>query len=222
MKPYLGVCLVLLTIGVLALVGLRACQQAGVASINAVRAAFSDVLHLQPEISVETRVVYAQTVPLAELAVVGKDELVSIEMEEHKAWLNLAIPLTTQTLRAESVYRVKAGFDLRQPFRVAIDPLTHTVTAQMPPAKILSLEAVGPLSVNGQSALLNQITDAERNDLLEQLQNTARVEANASGLKKEAESQVQARLTQLLAKNGTSLKIEWQTPPAATSPTAAP
>src|SRR5476651_239931 len=116
MKHYLGICLVLVTVAVIGLVALHSCTAAVDHTIGNVRDAFREVLHVQPEITVNQRVVLTQTAPIAELAVVTKEELVSIALDEHLEVLSLPIPLTEKKLAVEAIYRIKAGFDLREPF----------------------------------------------------------------------------------------------------------
>jgi hypothetical protein len=161
-------------------------------------------------VKLNERVVLAQTAPIAELAVVQKEELVSIGLDEHLAVLSIQIPLTEKKLTAEAVFRLKAGFDLHEPFSVAIDPATHGVKAEMPHAKILSVEQVGEVTFHGEDALLNRVTDDERTQILKNLNDAAHAAAETSGLKQEAEQQVGQRLTDLMKQNGQTLLIDWK------------
>src|SRR5476651_2163233 len=158
MKHYLGICLVLVTVAAIGLVALRSCTAAVDHTIGNVRDAFREVLRVQPQVTVNQRVVLTQTAPIAELAVVTKEELVTIGLTEHFEVMSVQIPLTEKKLTAEAVYRIKAGFNLAEPFRVEIDPVTHEVRAKMPHAVILSVEQIGDLTYHGDDALLNRIT----------------------------------------------------------------
>jgi hypothetical protein len=154
-------------------------------------------------------VVLTQTAPIAELAVVTKEELVSIGLDEHLELLTLQIPLTEKKLTAEATFRLKAGFDLREPFSVSVDPATHAVKATMPHAKILSVEQIGDVAFHGEDAMLNRVTDDERAQILKNLDLAARDAAEKSDLKADAEKQVTQRLTDLMNHNGQSLLIDW-------------
>ena len=209
MKHYVGICLVLVTVAALCLLTFRACTSAIDQTVAHVSDAFSQVLHVQPQVSVNERVVLAQTAPIAELAVVTKEELVSIGLDEHLAVLSFPIPLTEKKLTAEATFRLKAGFDLREPFSVSVDPLTHAVKAAMPRAKILSVEQVGDVAFHGEDAVLNRITDDERAEILKNLNLAAHDAGEKSGLKEDAEQQVAQRLTELMTRNGQSLLIDW-------------
>src|SRR5476651_1461745 len=123
-------------------------------TIDHIRDAFSEVLRVQPQVTLNQRVVLTQTAPIAELAVVTKEELVTIGLNEHLEVLSMQIPLTEKKLTAEATYRIKAGFDLHEPFSVEIDPVTHALRAAMPHAKILSVEQVGDLIYHGEDAML--------------------------------------------------------------------
>jgi hypothetical protein len=109
------------------------------------------------------------------------------------------------------VYRLKAGFDLRQPFSVQIDPATHQIRATMPHAKILSVEQVGDITYHGEDAALNRVTDDDRNQILASLNAAAHEAAEKSSLKTDAEKQVSQRLQELLNHNGQPLQIQWNT-----------
>ncbi len=209
MKHYVGVCLVLITMAALCLFTFRACTSAIDQTVTHVADAFSQVLHVQPQVTVNERVVLAQTAPIAELAVVTKEEMVGIGLDEHLAVLSIPLPLTEKKLTAEATFQIKAGFDLHEPFSVSVDPLTHAVQAAMPHAKILSVEQVGDVVFHGEDAMLNRITDEERMEILKDLNLAARDNAEKSGLKGEAEEQVAARLTELMHRNGQSLHIDW-------------
>ena len=209
MKHYLGICLVMITAAAIALFALRSCTRAVDESVDHVRDAFGQVLQLQPQITLNQRVVLTQTAPIAELAVVTKEELVTIGLDEHLAVLSFQIPLTEKKLTAEATYRIKAGFDLREPFSVEIDPVTRELHAAMPHAKILSVEQVGDLVYHGEDATLNRVTDEERTQILSSLNSTARDAAEKSTLKTEAEQQVTRRLKEIMNHNGQSLQIEW-------------
>jgi len=220
MKHYLGICLVLVTLAGIAWFALRSCTAAVDHTIGTVRDAFTEVLRVQPQVTVNQRVVLTQTAPIAELAVVTKEELVTIGLNEHLEVLSMPIPLTEKKLTAEATYRLKAGFDLRKPFSVEIDPVTHELHAAMPHAKILSVEQVGELTYHGEDSMLNRVTDDERTQILSNLNAAARDAAEKSSLKTEAEQQVAQRLKEIMNQNGQSLQIEWND--AATVPSRMP
>ena len=209
MKHYLGICLVLLTLAGIGFFALRSCVGAADHTIASVRDAFAQVLNVQPKVTVNQRVVLTQTAPIAELAVVTKEELVSLGFDFHLEVLTFQVPLTEKTLTAEAVYRLKAGFDLREPFNVKIDPATGDVQASLPHAQILSVEQVGDLTYKGDDALLNRITDAEREEIINNLAHAAHDAAEASTLKADAERQVGQRLKELIHHNGQPIQIEW-------------
>ena len=217
MKHYLGICLVLVTIALLTLLVISRCTNAAAQTVANVRNAFASVLQVQPKIVVNERVVQTQTAPIAELAVVSKEELVTLGFNEHKEILSYPIPLTEKKLTVEGTYRLKAGFDLRQPFSVMIDPATHEVKATLPPAKILSVEQVGDLAYHGEDSLLNRLTDAERAKFVNDLYQMARKAAEDSSLKHDASEQVSQRLGQLLSHNGQKFELIWASSPTQSS-----
>jgi hypothetical protein len=220
MKHYLGICLVLITLAAIALFALHSCTAAVEHTIGSVRDAFVSVLRVQPQVTVNQRVVLMQTTPIAELAVVTKEELVTIGLNAHLEVLSVQIPLTEKKLTAEATYRLKAGFDLREPFSVEIDPVTHALHATMPHAKILSVEQIGDLVYHGEDATFNRVNDDERAQILSNLNAAARDAAEKSTLKTEAEQQVAQRLKDIMSHNGQSLQIEWTE--AATPPNRKP
>jgi hypothetical protein len=220
MKHYLGICMVLVTAAAIGLLALHSCTAAVDQTVDHVRDAFAQVLRVQPEVTLNQRVVLTQTAPIAELAVVTKEELVTLGFDEHLEVLSLQIPLTEKKLTAEATYRLKAGFDLRQPFSVEIDPVTHALHAVMPHAKILSVEQMGDLTYHGEDSMLNRITDDERAQILSDLNAAAHDAAEKSSLKTDAEQQVSQRLNEIMSHNGQALQIEWNN--ATTVPTPTP
>lgn len=209
MKHYVGICLVLVTLAAILFFAVRSCTYAADRTIDHVRNAFAQVFNIQPQVTINQRVVLTQTAPIAELAVVTKEELVTVGFNEHLEVLSFQVPLTEKKLTAEATFRIKAGFDLREPFSVSIDPASHAVRATMPHAKILSVEQIGDLVYRGEDATLNRITDEERMKMVNDLQAAARDAAEKSGLKTDAENQVTQRLNELMKKNGLPIQWEW-------------
>lgn len=209
MKHYLGISLVLITLAAISFFALRSCTSAVDHTVDHVREAFAQVFNLQPQVTINQRIVMTQTAPIAELAVVTKEELIAIGFDEHLEVMSFQVPLTEKKLSVEATYRIKAGFDLHEPFSVVIDPATHNLTATMPHAKILSVEQIGDLVYHGEDATLNRITDAERAKMVNDLLAAARDAAEKSGLKADAEKQVTDRLKELMNRNGQPIQLEW-------------
>jgi hypothetical protein len=212
MKHYIGICLVLVTIALLTLLVINRCSHAATDAVAQVRAAFASVLQVQPKITINERVVQTQTAPIAELAVVTKEEQITLGFDEHKAIWAYSIPLTEKKLSVEGTFRLKAGYDLRQPFSVAIDPTTHRIAATLPPAKILDVEQVGDLTFHGEDSVLNRLTDTERATAINDLAQMAQQTAESSSLRHDADAQVRQRLEELLAHNGQKIEIQWSSP----------
>lgn len=209
MKHYIGVCLVLVTLALLTLLVINRCTDATAHAIAQVRDAFASVLQVQPKITINERVVQTQTAPIAELAVVTKEELITLGFNEHKEIGSYPIPLTEKELTVEGTYRLKAGYDLHQPFSVTIDPATHHLKATLPPAKILSVEQVGDISFKGEDSILNRLSDAERTQAVNDLAQMAHRTAASSSLTHDADAQVRRRLEELLTHNGQEIEIQW-------------
>lgn len=209
MKHYLGICLVLVTLAVLTLLVINRCADATGRAVDQVRDAFASVLQVQPKITIQSRVIQTQTAPIAELAVVTREELISLGFDEHKEFWSCTLPLTEKKLTVSGTFRIKAGYDLHEPFSVAIDPATRHITATLPPAKILSVEQVGDLSFQGEDSLLDRLSDEERTKAVNDLATMARSAAESSTLRRDADSQVRARLAEILARNGEKAEIQW-------------
>lgn len=220
MKHYLGICLVLLTLAAVGFFALRSCTDAADRTVASVRDAFAQVFKIQPQVTVNQRVVLTQTAPIAELAVVSKEELVTLGFKQHLEVLSYQLPMTEKTLSVEAVYRIKAGFDFHEPFQVTIDPVTHHIQASLPHAKILSVEQIGNLTYKDEDSTLNRTTPAEREKLLNDLNALAHSQAEASSLKTDAENQVASRLQEILARNGQSMETVWKS--SASAPTEKP
>jgi hypothetical protein len=153
--------------------------------------------------------VQTQTAPIAELAVVTREELISLGFDEHEQLWIYTLPLTEKKLTVSGTYRIKAGYDLHEPFSVAIDPATRLVTATMPPAKILSVEQIGDLTFQGEDSMLNRLSDAERAKAINDLAATARSAGESSTLCHDADAQVKQRLEELLGHQGEKTEIQW-------------
>ena len=218
MKHYLGICLVLLTLALITVGLVYSCSNAADRTVNHVVSAFQQVFNVRPQITVNQRVIFTQTAPIAELAVVTKDEVVMLQFSENFEIFSQPVPLTEKKLTAQATFRLKAGFDLREPFSVEVDPQTHAIRATMPHAKILSVEQVGDLSFQGEDSVLNRISDDERAHLLNNLEAAARNEAEASGLKADAEKQVQDRLQEIFQHNGERVEMKWAAPAPSPQP----
>ena len=214
MKHYLGICLVLVTLAAILLIAVHQCTSAVDETATHVADAFASVLHVQPKVTLNERIILAQTAPIAEFAVVTKEEGITVGFDENYQVLSIQVPLTEKKITAEATFRLKAGFDLHQPFAVSIDPQTHAVRALMPHAKILSVEQIGDLVLHSDDALLNRITDEDHEEIQKDLLGAARSAAETSGLRQDAEAQVTQRLTDLLHQNGQTLLIDWQKEPA--------
>ncbi|PAW77634.1 MAG: hypothetical protein B9S32_10155 [Verrucomicrobia bacterium Tous-C9LFEB] len=205
MKHYLGICLILLTAAAIALFFIRRCENAVARTASSISKTFLSALSVQPQVSVNQTVILSQTSPIAELAIVSKEALVTYGIREKLNVLSREVPLTGKTLTAQAAYRMKAGYNLKEPFLVQIDSTSGRITAQLPPARLLSVERIGPLTLQDEDSLLNRITPQEREKVLNELDAAARHMAQQSGLIEDAEKQAVSRLEELAMRNGQKL-----------------
>lgn len=208
LKHYIGIALLLVVLAGVAIWGVRTCQAMLNEQVAGVAKVFQDVLSVRPEIRVNSTVVYGQTSAIEELAVVKKEQLVEMTLKQNMQIWSTPIPMTGKELHVRAIYRIKAGFDLSKPFVVDIDPTTNQITAHLPPAEILSVEQVGPLTMKEEAGWLARITTEEREQLLNQLHQAAEAAAQDSGLIEQAQQEVTRRLEDLAKRNGQDLNVQ--------------
>lgn len=176
-----------------------------------VRDAFQAVAHLQPRVTVDEHVVFEQTSPVLELAVVERE--IAVERDTADTWLG-----STKHIRLRAVYRVKAGFDLRQPFDVRVEGAK--ITGRLPPARLLSTEQVRLEAMDLRDGMWNRVDPEELKAEINRLNTEARLKALSAGLTREAESSLAA---QLRGKLGPGYPIDITFSPAPLpSPTSGP
>src|SRR5215470_2537937 len=96
-----------------------------------VRAAFIDIAHLQPRITINDRVYMEQTTPISELVVLARR--VEVEHELLHTWVG-----SSKRVKLHGTFITKAGFDLRKGLAVDIRP--NEIVVQLPHAQILGVE----------------------------------------------------------------------------------
>ena len=175
-----------------------------------VRDAFVAVTGMQPRIKVNEQVIYEQASPVLELAVLTRQEVV--ERETENTWLG-----STKRLRVRGTYRVKAGYDLKQPITATIDggPGSDTVRVQMPPAKLLSVEMEKLDVLSMDNGLWNHVQPEEFGLEVNLLNLEARRKAQEEHLSDEAGKLLTEQLQQKL---GPERRVEISTATPAPPP----
>ena len=151
------------------------------------RAAFIDIAHLQPRITVNNRVYMEQTRPVSELVVLSRG--IEVEHELLHTWVG-----SSKRVKLHGTFNVKAGFDLRQNLSIDIRP--NEIIVQLPPAQILGIEEVQMDVLAFENGFWNRISGEDVQNELSILPQLAREKAVESNLQAEAERTLQRQLNE--------------------------
>ena len=200
-----GVCLVILALFGGVVWGFRSCgreiRQTEKTTIDMIKAAFVEALQLTPQISVKNQIIVNQTSPIAELAVVSKDFVCQTRYTH--TWLR-----SEKSIDLQATFRVKAGFDLREPVRVAIAGHPPKADIALPQPKILSCEIVSEGILNESAGVWNWLGPEDHQAALEKITKEARAQAERSSLKDDAKAEIEKKLQGLLGDKIASIAFE--------------
>ena len=152
-----------------------------------VRAAFVDIAHLQPRITINNRVYMEQTTPVSELVVLSRR--MEVEHELLHTWVG-----SSKRVKLHGTFIAKAGFDLRKGLSVNIRP--NEIIVQLPSAQILGVEQQQVDVLAFENGLWNRISGQDVESELSVLPELARKKAAESELPAEAEKTLQNQLEQ--------------------------
>jgi hypothetical protein len=150
-----------------------------------VRAAFIDVAHLQPRVTINNRVYLEQATSITELAVLSRR--IEVEHELTHRWAG-----SSKRIKLHGTFTAKAGFDLQQNLSIDIRP--DEIVVQLPHARILGLEQNQIDVLEFQNGFWNRISGEDVQNELSILPQLARQKAYENGLPAEAERVLQQQL----------------------------
>src|SRR5205809_8006162 len=149
------------------------------------RAAFVDIAHLQPRITINDRVYIEQTTPVSELVVLSRR--IEVEHELLHTWVG-----SSKRVKLHGTFAVKAGFDLRQNLSIDIRP--NEIIVELPHAQILGIDP-GQVDVLAfDNGFWNRISGEDVQSELSILPQLAWEQAVDSGLSGEGERAWQLQL----------------------------
>jgi hypothetical protein len=149
------------------------------------RDAIVQIVQLQPRVTINNRVYFEQTSPIAELALISQK--LEVEHEFLHTWAG-----STKRLRLHGTYTAKAGFDLRQEFSVTVTQVATTV--RLPHAEILGVEQNNVELLAYENGLWNPISGADVQAEWITLAKLARERAAARNLPAQAEESFRTQL----------------------------
>jgi hypothetical protein len=151
------------------------------------RAAFIDIAHLQPRITINDRVYMEQATPVSELVVLSRR--IEVEHELLHTWVG-----SSKRVKLHGTFIAKAGFDLRKGLSIDIRP--DQIIVQLPHAQILGVEQQQVDVLAFENGLWNRISGQDVQSQLSVLPELAWKRATESGLPAEAEETLQQQLEQ--------------------------
>ena len=151
------------------------------------RAAFIDIAHLQPRITINDRVYMEQTTPVSELIVLSRR--IEVEHELLHTWVG-----SSKRVKLHGTFIAKAGFDLRKRLSINIRP--DEIIVQLPPAQILGVEQQQVDVLAFENGLWNRISGQDVQSELSVLPELAWKKAAESDLPAEAEETLRQQLEQ--------------------------
>ena len=151
------------------------------------RAAFVDMAHLQPRITINDRVYMEQTTPVSELVVLSRR--IEVEHELLHTWVG-----SSKRVKLHGTFIAKAGFDLRKGLSIDIRPAE--IIVQLPHAQVLGVEQQQVDVLAFENGFWNQISGQDVQSELSVLPELARNKAAETELPAEAEKTLQQQLEQ--------------------------
>ena len=151
------------------------------------RAAFIDIAHLQPRITINDRVYMEQTTPVSELVVLSRR--IEVEHELLHTWVG-----SSKRVKLHGTFIAKAGFDLRKGLSIDIRP--DQIMVELPHAQILGVEQQQIDVLAFENGLWNHISGQDVQSELSALPELAWKKAVESGLSAKAEETLQQQLEQ--------------------------
>ena len=151
------------------------------------RAAFVDIAHLQPRITINDRVYVEQTTPISELVVLSRR--IEVEHELLHTWVG-----SSKRVKLHGTFIARAGFDLRR--GLSIDTRPDAIMVQLPHAQILGVEQQQMDVLAFENGLWNRISGQDVQSELSVLPELAWKKATESELPTEAEKTLQQQLEQ--------------------------
>ena len=149
------------------------------------RAAFIDIAHLQPRITINNRVYIEQTTPVSELVVLSRR--IEVEHELLHTWVG-----SSKRVKLHGTFIAKAGFDLGQDLSIDIRP--EEIVVQLPYAQILGVEQEQVDVLAFENGLWNRISGQDLQTELSALPQLAWKRAAENGLPAEAQRTLQQQL----------------------------
>jgi hypothetical protein len=151
------------------------------------RAAFVDMAHLQPRITINDRVYMEQTQPVSELVLLSRR--IEVEHELVHTWVG-----SSKRVKLHGTFTAKAGFDLRKGLSIDIRP--NEIIVQVPHAQILGVEQQQVEVLAFENGFWNRISGQDVQSELSVLPELAWRKATESELTAEAEEGLQQQLEQ--------------------------
>src|SRR5438552_17799838 len=151
------------------------------------RAAFIDIAHLQPRITINNRVYMEQTTPVSQLVVLSRR--IEVEHEFLHTWVG-----SSKRVKLHGTFVAKAGFDLQQNLSIDIRPKETII--QLPHAQILGVDQEQVDVLAFENGLWNRISGEDLQGELSMLPQLARKRAAEAGMPAEAERTLQQQLEQ--------------------------
>ena len=152
---------------------------------------------------VEGRAEIIETTEISELALVER-KMTATRSFENEAFVLKYLPAGTKRLSVRGNYRVTAGYKLTPGVSLAM--VDGKPIARFPEPEILSVELIDHQPLSEKDGWANEITPEDRAQLLQELRNQLRVEAQRDGLLDLVESTLRTRLQELLGAE--DVKIE--------------
>jgi len=157
-----------------------------------------EFFNFTPQVRINQTIVIEQTTPILEVATVSRDMFVVHSWQQ--TWMG-----STKTIEIQGVFTAKAGFDLREPFRIDVERRPLRVVARVPPPKLLSIDMKEYKVLKDENGWWNSVTSEDRADAIRQIRAEAIDKAKRSGLLEEAQTSVETRVREIVERNGSTV-----------------
>jgi hypothetical protein len=151
-----------------------------------------------PQVRINQTIVIEQNTPILEVATVSREMFIDHSWQQ--TWMG-----STKIIQIQGVFTAKAGFDLREPFRIDIERKPLHVVAGVPPPKLLSIEMKEYKVLKDENGWWNSVTPRDREEAMRQMRAEAIDKAEHSGLLEESQASVEARIREIVERNGSTV-----------------